>query len=349
MFLRHFKKFHESPTLERRNVTRAAGINQALDFRELSQNVPGRAPAIVTPRLLRLAGACLLFTGMLGLSACSPRREAARGENALCEECGSDRKPAGFFGVRFDDSIDARRRERAERMAGDPCATPSYKELRQARALARMEADLANRDGYVRVLPDGSASNPDNVRFAAVPGALNIEFTAADDLNAVEGLPHALTLAVYQLSDRVALDGLLSSPEGVAKLLAAERFDESVKSARQLFIQPGAANRLSMERADGARHVAIVAGYHHPEQPSDYARVFSYGIGQYSVKGPTLTSRNRLRFRPLPLNLRLALGPDGMSAWETTRIFHNMHDAVTLRSEPYYGEIEAANMAILTP
>jgi predicted component of type VI protein secretion system len=305
--------------------------------------------ATIQQRRLRLAGTLLALAGTLAFSACSPRRQSACGDENHGPQCAGESGPRGLWGIRFDDSLDSKRRERAERLAGDPCAVPSYKELREARALARMEADIANRDGYVRVMPDGSASNPDNVRFAAVPGALALEFTASEALNMVDGQPHALTLVIYQLSDRVALDGLLATREGVAKLLAGERFDESVKSARQLCIQPGMTNRLSMERAEGARHVALVAGYHHPAQPSDYVRVFSYGIGQISVKGATFTSRNRLRFRPLPLNLRAELGDEGMTAWETTKIFHNMHDAVKLRSDPYYAEIEAADMAVLAP
>lgn len=273
-------------------------------------------------RAAATTAACVLS---FSLSACAPTSETPDGERK------------GLWGIRFDEDSGLRRKAvRAEAKQGDPCLAPSVKELREARAAAMIEADIMADGGLTRVMADGSSSNPGQVRFAAVPGALNLEITASDFLNNIDGQPHALTFVIYQLSDRLMFDQLTRTEEGVAKLLEGGHFDEAVKGVRRFFIQPGMQNRLSLDRAEGARHVALVAGYHNPPDPAAYMRIFSYGIGQFSTRGETRWHRSKPMFRPLPLNIRVDLGDTAMSAGETTAIFNNMRSSVTLRSKQYH-------------
>ena len=241
--------------------------------------------------------------------------------------------------IRHDASALPGRKASAEYTTGDPMAKPSIKELREARAVALMEADILASGRVVQIRPDGSSSNPGQVKFASAPGALNLEIAASESLNAIDGEPHALTLVIYQLSDRVAFDSLGVDEKGMGQLLDAKRFDESVKHVRRFFIQPGSSHKLSLERGEDARHVAIVAGYHlAPPYPAATIRVFSYGIGQYAIPGETALHREKFMFRPLPLNLKIELGGDAMFAQETGSIYHNMHDSIRVRSQQYHTE-----------
>lgn len=232
-------------------------------------------------------------------------------------------------GLRLDDSVGAARRERAERPAAAPGERPSYGEMRQARALAMAEAEIIARGGNIRVTANGAASQPDKVRYVYSPGALTLSFTASKGLNRADGTSHALAFTVYHLSDRAGLDMLRASEEGRRVLMSGERFDASVLSARTVFVQPGAASRMILDRVEGGRYVALAAGYHHGGE-SGTVYVTEYGIGRYSTGGETILHRGAVMFQPLPLVLDVVLGDDGMSVFNNDGIYHYSQKAVHL-------------------
>ena len=246
-------------------------------------------------------------------------------------------RPA-FFGFRFDDRRRGAEPAPPERPRENPALRPSFRELRQARATAYAEADMTRRGGNTYVRYDGSSSNPNQVKFAAAPGALGLRITASPRLNAVENTPTALVLVVYHLSDRSALDVLAATETGMRRLLRGELFDASVKSARQLFIQPGMTAELALERPEDGRYVAVVAGYNRPDARTGL-HVAPYGVGEYKKKGETAFHRTVSMFMPLPMNLGVSLGETMMTVSETASIHHNLRDSTRLqRAQPHYFE-----------
>ncbi len=245
--------------------------------------------------------------------------------------------------LRVDDSVQRNRSDRAAlaSLEADPRERPSYRELRQARATAWVERDIMENGGELRVRPDGSASRPQSVDFVAEPGALALAIGASEDLNQAGGLPHALTLVVYHLADRAALDRLAASEEGMRTLLEATFFDDSVRAVRRIPVQPGMRTNLALDRAEKGRYVALVAGYHNLESAASL-HVAAYDIGQYNIRDDSAVggnmlvfSRKKTMFRPLPLNLRVDLGPDAMLVSPTGKIFNNLRDAQRML-KPYY-------------
>lgn len=218
-----------------------------------------------------------------------------------------------FAGMRRDHSPDWKRTLRAEHLVEAKHLAPTAKEQRMARARVDAEARLVREGGLMMYRWDGSASKPSEVEFVASPGALTIDFKATESLNSVDGRAHALLLVVYHLTDLAALDNLARHEDGMRKLLEGNRFDGSVRGVRTHFVQPGGEGKLSINRPDGGRYVAIVAGYGHPEAETSLY-VTEYGIGRWEMLGEGVLSHPKMMFMPLPLEIKVGLGESEMAA-----------------------------------
>lgn len=213
------------------------------------------------------------------------------------------------------------RTARAGRLAVDPTVLPSPREQRAARALAMAEHSIITQDGGALLYrSDGSSSRAHNVSFVPAPGALTLDYRASDDLNLTDGVPHALRLVVYHLSDRAAFDQLSRHTEGMRKLLQGDDFDESVKSVRVHSVQPGTAGTLRVNRPEDGKFVAVVAGYAEPSAKTSLY-VTEYGIGQWYAPGATPMHRRKTMYSPLPLRLAANLEPTSLVVRNTGRIY----------------------------
>lgn len=231
--------------------------------------------------------------------------------------------------VRLDTSYAEARAERAERLAGDPRTRPTPQEQRRARAMVEAQANHLTGGGAIRYRADGSASSPEKVRFVACPGALTLDFTALPSLNCRDGLPHAMTVAVYHLSDRAALDQIARTGEGIRRLLEGDRFDESVLSVRQLSVQPDSNGRLLVDRPENGRFVAVVAGHHEPDRVTSLY-VTEYPLGRWSQKGESRLHWDQHMYMPLPLSLSATFREKDMQVRDTGLIYGDMRRVTDL-------------------
>lgn len=237
----------------------------------------------------------------------------------------SSAAPRSFFGLRRDPGLDAQRAERQARLAGDPVLLPTPREQRAARAMALAELKMIVEGDTVLHRSDGSASRPDAVKFVSTPGGLTLDYAADDALNRFDGIPHALLLVVYHLSDRAALNQLATHEDGLRKLLKGEIFDSSVKSVRKHFVQPGASGTLLLERPEDGRFVALVAGYAEPSSGTSLY-VAEYGVAEWLAPGTTKVHNRKKMYTPLPMHLMASLAPEAMSVKNTTRVFAKTFD-----------------------
>ncbi|MDR1518723.1 MAG: type VI secretion lipoprotein TssJ, partial [Planctomycetota bacterium] len=200
----------------------------------------------------------------------------------------------------------------------DPRSRPGIRDLRQARADAWMEDRINANGGMLHFAADGSASRPDQVSYVAERGALTLDIAAAPDLNLSGGLPHALDIVVYQLSDLLAFNRLAGTEDGFARLVAGGYFDPAVRAARKFSFQPGERGVVSLERPEHGRYVALVAAYNRPAgYDAGRVKLTEYPVGVYGERRKTPPreggagllgnilplSRAIALFRPLPLNL----------------------------------------------
>lgn len=128
--------------------------------------------------------------------------------------------------------------------------------------------------------------------------AVTITLRADSQLNLYQGAPHTLVACTYQLRDPNAFNQLVDEKDGLPKLLECGRFDASVAYAKRLVVQPGQEMRDSLDRAEGAKYVSVVAGYYNL-QKWNVVRLFQIPVGTLSSK-------------PQNVNIELYLGPQGI-------------------------------------
>jgi predicted component of type VI protein secretion system len=75
-------------------------------------------------------------------------------------------------------------------------------------------------------------------------------------------MPHTLQVCVYQLRDPNAYNQLANDEDGLYQLLECSLFDMSVVSSKRLTVHPDRDLNISLDRAEDAKYVAVVAGYY---------------------------------------------------------------------------------------
>jgi len=136
-------------------------------------------------------------------------------------------------------------------------------------------------------------------------GAISVKLKADPQLNLYDGKPHTLLVCLYQLRDPNEFNQLTGDEEGLYKLLECSRFDSSVVSSKRLFIQPGEELSESLDRAEGARYVAVVAGYFLIQKEG---MVRLYDVPWFvDTKGFIMRTKES---KPGPLEIDLVLGSE---------------------------------------
>jgi type VI secretion system VasD/TssJ family lipoprotein len=123
--------------------------------------------------------------------------------------------------------------------------------------------------------PPLQSEDPAKIRWPRAEKAIQLDFTADRDLNVYDAKAHSLQLCVYQLDKPDAFADQAKSPEGIAALLQCAAFDKSVKHTTRLFLQPLESAASILDRAEGARYLAVVCGYFEAK-PEDSAKIWEF-------------------------------------------------------------------------
>jgi predicted component of type VI protein secretion system len=140
------------------------------------------------------------------------------------------------------------------------------------------------------------------------PKGIQIQYTTSANLNYYEACAHTILLVVYQLNSLNVYNINVKTPEGLNRLMQAERFDASVVGVDQFFLNPSEKKTLYLDRAENTQYVAIVAGYY-DLQPGQVNRVFEIPViiekkGTYGFR----TIYSSLGY----LNISLFMGPNSI-------------------------------------
>jgi type VI secretion system VasD/TssJ family lipoprotein len=95
-----------------------------------------------------------------------------------------------------------------------------------------------------------------------IQDGINFHLRGDNRLNLYGGVPHALVLCAYQLTDANAFHQMLEEKDGMSRLMACTRFDPSVNYAKKIIVQPGQDLYEAMEKTERTRQVALIAGYY---------------------------------------------------------------------------------------
>lgn len=115
------------------------------------------------------------------------------------------------------------------------------------------------------------------VRWTFEAQSIEINFKASTGLNFYDDEPHSLVVSVYQLSDPNKFSSYLTSREKLNEIMDTYRFDPSVTSFDQIFLQPGQQITVRLDRSENSRYVAIVAGYYQSD-PDQSTRLFEIPV-----------------------------------------------------------------------
>ncbi|MBW2246821.1 MAG: type VI secretion system lipoprotein TssJ [Deltaproteobacteria bacterium] len=133
--------------------------------------------------------------------------------------------------------------------------------------------------------------------------AIKLHIKADPKLNLEEGTPHTLLVCVYQLKDPNAFNQLAGDDDGLYKLLECGLFDAAVATSKRLIARPGQDITLALDRAEGAKYLAVVAGYF-TLQKDRMIRLFNIPV---VVEEKGFIKRKRIQ-KPGLLNIELILG-----------------------------------------
>jgi type VI secretion system VasD/TssJ family lipoprotein len=130
-----------------------------------------------------------------------------------------------------------------------------------------------------------------------VKDAIEFKVSAVPDLNFANNQSHTVVLVVYELSQPNIFKQMLESSDGVVQLLEGKQFDSSVLSRRRAIVQPGENTSFLMDQVEGARYVAVVAGFYSMQGSSNFSRLYPIELKGgffWSGSGPRMTIDLRL-------------------------------------------------------
>ncbi len=144
--------------------------------------------------------------------------------------------------------------------------------------------------------------------------AIEVNFKAGHNLNFDQGVPHTLLICLYQLKDPNAFNQLSEDQDGIYKLLECGLFDSAVATAKRIIVHPGQNINVKLDRAQGAKYVAVVAGYYVLEK-SRMIRLYDIPV---IVQKKGLIKRTKIAI-PGKMELDLELGPSQIKLAETDK------------------------------
>ncbi len=139
-------------------------------------------------------------------------------------------------------------------------------------------------------------------RWEYEANAIHLNLKSDPQLNLFQGRAHTLVLCVYLLTDPNELNQLMDEKGGLEKLCECTKFHPSVTYAKRLIILPNREYKETLDRAAGAKYVAVVAGYF-KLQKENMVKLFPIPVVEEKKK-------NTIYQNPGVLKIDLLLGPE---------------------------------------
>lgn len=146
--------------------------------------------------------------------------------------------------------------------------------------------------------------------------AINLVARASADLNSVRGRPHSLALGIFQMNDPNTFRGLSVSQTGAVELMQMGQIDESIVNFQQITIRPGEQKKVSINRAQTAKYIGVIAGYFKLNPKTDIQifpiplRAIKRGVVEKALAFASLIT-DESRAIPGKLNVFVDLGRTG--------------------------------------
>ena len=146
--------------------------------------------------------------------------------------------------------------------------------------------------------------------------AIEMVIKAPSDLNSVRGRPHSLALGVFQMNDPNTFRGLSVSQTGAVELMQKGQIDESIVNFQQITVRPGEQKKVSINRAQTAKYIGVIAGYFQMNPKTDVqifpipVRAIKRGLVERALAFASLIA-DEAKAIPGKLNIFVDLGRTG--------------------------------------
>jgi type VI secretion system VasD/TssJ family lipoprotein len=171
------------------------------------------------------------------------------------------------------------------------------------------------------LLLSGCASEPtelvvDEEKWIYEIRAINLVAKASTDLNSVRGRPHSLALGIFQMNDPNTFRGLSVTRTGAVELMQKGQIDESIVNFEQVMIRPGEQKKVSINRAQTAKYIGVIAAYFELNPKTDVKifpipiRPIKRGLVEKALAAAALIT-DEAKAIPGKLNILVELGRTG--------------------------------------
>ena len=109
--------------------------------------------------------------------------------------------------------------------------------------------------------PPAPAQDPQNVTWNFQKNAISLTIIASNNLNTVQGMPHAVSICLYQTENLDLLKAKAENEEGLRELLSCKSNPPERFQAQQIYVQPDSTTEITLDRAENAKYFAVVAGF----------------------------------------------------------------------------------------
>ena len=145
--------------------------------------------------------------------------------------------------------------------------------------------------------------------------AIELSFTADNDLNQYDGQAHNLLVVVTQFDQISAFSAYTGSSQQLSSLLLMNSAPTGMIGLTRLFIEPGQSKQLSLPRLEGAKMVGIAVGYAHLD-PTRSAKLYQIGVDVTS----TGFFRKTWTATPRPIAIDLLVGSEALLRGKESRL-----------------------------
>lgn len=109
--------------------------------------------------------------------------------------------------------------------------------------------------------PPAPVDRPQDVAWIFQKDAISLTIIASDDLNITHGEPRAVSICIYQTESPDLLEAKAETEQGLRELLLCKSNPPERFQAEQIYVQPGSIIEETLDRAEGAKYFAVVAGF----------------------------------------------------------------------------------------
>lgn len=141
------------------------------------------------------------------------------------------------------------------------------------------------------------------VQWAYQQNAITLEVSADQMLNEHNGDAHTLLLGIFQVAEADGFQRIAASPVQLSQALNVGLPANSALRTTRYVVHPGTRVTLSIDRAEKAKLVGIIAGYYSMDNRS--AKLFEIPLAVEKKGFFTHT----YQAQPIPLVLQVTLGP----------------------------------------